>query len=59
MLRSGWAPTDDRPGFYVLDSQKSAANTNDLRGSINRIKPTETGYTIPPNNLFPADELHR
>ncbi|GAQ79678.1 ptotein with Six-bladed beta-propeller domain [Klebsormidium nitens] len=57
--QTGWAPTDDRPGFYVLDSQKSAANTNDLRGAINRIRPTEDGYEIPPNNLFPGDDLHR
>lgn len=32
-----------------------AANSNDLRGKILRIKPTpEGGYTIPAGNLFPA-----
>ncbi len=50
----GFAPLDERPGRNPWDSQKSAANPNDLRGKINRIKPTLDGrYTIPPGNLFP------
>lgn len=36
------------------DSQRTAANTNDLRGKILRIRPEEDGtYTIPQGNLFP------
>ncbi|HEX6069522.1 MAG TPA: PQQ-dependent sugar dehydrogenase, partial [Longimicrobiaceae bacterium] len=36
------------------DSQRTAANTNDLRGKILRIHPEEDGsYTIPQGNLFP------
>ena len=51
----GLAPIDDRPGRGPWDAGKSSANTNDLRGKINRIKPTpDGGYTIPPGNLFPA-----
>jgi cytochrome c len=50
----GFAPIDfqkDREGW---DAMRSAANTNDLRGKILRIKPTDTGsYTIPKGNLFP------
>jgi cytochrome c len=50
----GLAPIDQRPGRSPWDAEKSAANTNDLRGKINRIKPTpDGGYTIPPGNLFP------
>ncbi len=50
----GLAPIDQRPGRGPWDAQKSAGNTNDLRGKINRIKPTPDGkYTIPTGNLFP------
>lgn len=49
----GVAPIDDRDGRTERDAQRSAGNTNDLRGKIIRIKPTETGYEIPPGNLFP------
>src|SRR5690606_6778546 len=36
------------------DSQRTSANTNDLRGKILRIQPEEDGsYTIPEGNLFP------
>ncbi|HAI38129.1 MAG TPA: hypothetical protein DCM40_08410, partial [Maribacter sp.] len=35
------------------DAQKSAGNTNDLRGKILRIKPEADGtYSIPKGNLF-------
>ncbi len=42
------------------DQGRSAANTNDLRGKILRIKPEPDGsYSIPEGNLFQADSLHR
>lgn len=42
------------PGGRREDSQRTAANTNDLRGKILRIHPEEDGsYTIPEGNLFP------
>ncbi|NUS90563.1 MAG: carbohydrate-binding protein [Streptomyces sp.] len=51
---SGYVPPDERtdrnPQF---DAQRSAGNTNDLRGKLLRIKPTAAGgYTIPSGNLF-------
>ena len=49
----GVAPIDNREGRAERDAQRSAGNTNDLRGKILRIRPTETGYEIPPGNLFP------
>ncbi len=46
--------TDERPGRANWDDQRSAANTNDLRGKILRIHPEPDGsYTIPKGNLFP------
>ena len=51
---SGYAPIDERPGRALWDAQKSAGNTNDLRGKILRIKPEADGtYSIPEGNLFP------
>lgn len=51
---SGYAPIDEREGRALWDAQKSAANTNDLRGKILRIKPEDNGtYSIPEGNLFP------
>jgi cytochrome c len=50
---AGVAPIDDREGKQCFDAQRSAGNTNDLRGKILRIKPTKTGYEIPKGNLFP------
>ncbi|MEC3905676.1 ThuA domain-containing protein [Tamlana sp. 2201CG12-4] len=51
---SGYAPIDEREGRALWDAQKSAANTNDLRGKILRIKPEDDGtYSIPKGNLFP------
>ena len=51
---SGFAPIDEREGRALWDAQKSAANTNDLRGKILRIKPEDDGtYSIPEGNLFP------
>ncbi|HEY8465879.1 MAG TPA: PQQ-dependent sugar dehydrogenase [Solirubrobacterales bacterium] len=52
----GYAPIDERPNRNpAFDAQRSAANTNDLRGKILRIKPKPKGggYTIPKGNLFP------
>lgn len=51
---SGYAPIDEREGRALWDAQKSAGNTNDLRGKILRIKPEDDGtYSIPEGNLFP------
>lgn len=50
----GFAPIDEIPGRLVFDAQRSAGNTNDLRGKILRIHPEPDGtYTIPEGNLFP------
>jgi cytochrome c len=52
----GYAPIDERPGkeHYSMDAQRSASNTNDLKGKILRIHPEPDGsYTIPEGNLFP------
>lgn len=50
----GYAPIDERPEQSTWDDQRGAANTNDLRGKILRIKPQPDGtYTIPDGNLFP------
>ncbi len=44
----------------MSDQGRTAANTNDLRGKIIRIKPEPDGtYSIPEGNLFQADSLHR
>ncbi len=51
----GFTPIDERadrnPAF---DAQRTAANTNDLRGKILRIKPKakKGGYEVPEGNLF-------
>ncbi|WP_083951975.1 ThuA domain-containing protein [Actinomadura rubrobrunea] len=51
---NGYAPIDERPGRGDYDDQGHAANTNDLRGKILRIKVNEDGsYSIPEGNLFP------
>ena len=47
-------------GYFQPSAQGTSGNTNDLRGKILRITPTEDGgYTIPPGNLFAGDALHR
>lgn len=51
----GFGPFDDNPGRIYFDASRSAGNTNDLRGKILRIVPTDSGdqkYTIPSGNLF-------
>ena len=51
---NGYSPIDERPDHLTLDAQRSAANTNDLRGKILKIHPQPDGtYTIPDGNLFP------
>lgn len=50
----GFAPLDRRPGHELNDSERTAANSDDLRGKILRVHPEADGsYTIPPGNLFP------
>lgn len=50
---NGYAPLDERPGRQIYDAQRTASNTNDLRGKILRIHPeTDGSYTIPEGNLF-------
>lgn len=47
---AGYAPRDTSRPLY--DAQRTAANTNDLRGKILRIRPEPDGsYTIPAGNL--------
>jgi hypothetical protein len=50
----GYVPIDERPNRNpVFDAQRTAANTNDLRGKLLRIKVgAHGGYTIPKGNLF-------
>ncbi len=48
----GYSPRDPKRPNY--DAQRSAANSNDLRGKVLRIHPEANGtYTIPAGNLFP------
>lgn len=50
---NGYAPLDERTGRKIFDAQRSAGNTNDLRGKVLRIHPEADGsYTIPEGNLF-------
>jgi glucose/arabinose dehydrogenase/PKD repeat protein/type 1 glutamine amidotransferase len=56
----GFVPINESPtqgpGF---DAQRSAANTNDLRGKLLRIRVRANGtYTVPAGNLFPEAEDH-
>ncbi|MGC6427070.1 MAG: PQQ-dependent sugar dehydrogenase [Akkermansiaceae bacterium] len=52
---NGSAPIDEGEDRKWYDAQRTAGNTNDLRGKILRIKPTAAGgYTIPEGNLFPV-----
>ncbi|GGM90062.1 hypothetical protein GCM10010967_23710 [Dyadobacter beijingensis] len=49
-----YAPLDERTGRTAWDAQRTAGNTNDLRGKILRIHPEADGsYSIPKGNLFP------
>ncbi|GAB1510066.1 PQQ-dependent sugar dehydrogenase [Actinophytocola sp. KF-1] len=51
---AGYTPIDERSGRNpAYDAQRSAANTNDLRGKVLRIKVNANGsYSIPSGNLF-------
>jgi len=50
----GFAPLNDAPGHEQYDAERSAGNTNDLRGKIMRIRVHDDGtYEIPKGNLFP------
>ena len=51
----GYAPIDERANRNpAYDAQRSAGNTNDLRGKLLRIRPAANGgYTVPRGNLFP------
>lgn len=50
----GTSALDERPERSSWDDQRTAGNTNDLRGKILRIHPQDDGtYTIPKDNLFP------
>ncbi|MEV4756479.1 PQQ-dependent sugar dehydrogenase [Micromonospora sp. NPDC049559] len=51
---NGYSPLDERTNRYPsYDAQRSAGNTNDLRGKILRIKVNANGtYSIPAGNLF-------
>jgi glucose/arabinose dehydrogenase/PKD repeat protein len=51
---AGYSPLDERTNRNpVYDAQRSAANTNDLRGKILRIKVNANGtYSIPAGNMF-------
>jgi cytochrome c len=53
---NGFTPIDERPDRNpAFDAQRSAANTNDLRGKLLRIHVEPDGsYTIPEGNLFAA-----
>jgi len=52
---TGFAPIDERAGKEDYDAQRSSGNTNDLRGKVIRITPTDAGsYTVPAGNLFAA-----
>lgn len=51
---NGYAPIDTIPGRITFDAERSAGNTNDLRGKVLRIHPEPDGsYTVPAGNLFP------
>ena len=54
----GYTPIDEREGRNpAFDAQRTSANTNDLRGKVLRITPTDGGgYTIPEGNLFEDDD---
>ncbi|GAA3359689.1 PQQ-dependent sugar dehydrogenase [Saccharopolyspora gregorii] len=51
----GFTPIDERPERNpAFDAQRSAGNTNDLRGKVLRIHVEPDGtYTVPDGNLFP------
>ena len=53
-VSNSFAPLNNLPGHQQYDAERSAGNTNDLRGKILRIRVHKDGtYTIPDGNLFP------
>jgi glucose/arabinose dehydrogenase len=52
---AGYSPLDERTNRNpAYDAQRTASNTNDLRGKVLRIKVNANGgYSIPSGNLFP------
>ena len=51
---AGTSGLDERPDRSSWDDQRTAGNTNDLRGKILRIHPEDDGtYSIPDGNLYP------
>ncbi|MFT6863158.1 MAG: cytochrome c [Akkermansiaceae bacterium] len=51
---ASYAPIDRRPNREPWNAEKSAANPNDLRGGIMRIRVNpDASYAIPEGNLFP------
>ncbi|MBB5803588.1 glucose/arabinose dehydrogenase [Saccharothrix ecbatanensis] len=50
----GYSPLDERANRNpAFDAQRSAANTNDLRGKLLRIKVNaDGGYSVPAGNMF-------
>ncbi len=49
-----FAPLNDAPGHLQYDAERSAGNSNDLRGKIMRLRLHKDGsYEIPEGNLFP------
>ncbi|MFV2009128.1 MULTISPECIES: ThuA domain-containing protein [unclassified Micromonospora] len=53
---SGYTPIDERSNRNpAYDAQRTAGDSNDLRGKVLRIRPSANGgYTIPAGNMFPA-----
>ncbi len=51
---AGYSPIDERTDRNpAYDAQRTAANSNDLRGKLLRIKVADNGtYTVPSGNLF-------
>jgi glucose/arabinose dehydrogenase/cytochrome c551/c552 len=53
-VSNSFAPLNGLPGHQQYDAERSAGNTNDLRGKILRIRIHKDGsYSIPDGNLFP------
>jgi cytochrome c len=60
--KNPFATIDERPGNEIYDAQRTSGNTDDLRGKILRIRPSDSlgnGYTLPAGNLFPATDSTR
>ena len=52
-VNHGFAPINSAPGHKQYDAERSAGNSNDLRGKIMRIRVHNDGsYEIPAGNLF-------